>query len=111
MPDYVWRLEVEYPADAYYDHPFMGSILDPSWKPKNWAADDEYVSRFGTEDFVWPSVRRCYLSRSTAVRRANLLESYGARVQLLRSQALEFEPRDFKHEHRPVLRSIEGGAA
>ena len=111
MRDYVWQLDVEYPAEAYYEHPFMGRILDPAWAPANWEANDEYVSRFGSEQFVWPLVRRFYLSRSTAVNRANLLESYGARVRLLRSQPLEFAERDYRHAHRTVLRSIAGGAA
>lgn len=110
MRDYVWQLEVEYPAEAYYEHPFMGRVLDPTWRPAAWVADDEYVSRFGSEAFVWPSVRRFYLSRSSAVRRANLLESYGAQVRLLRSQPLEFVERDYKHSGRP-LRLVTGGAA
>ena len=103
MRDYVWQLKVEYPAEAYYEHPYMGRTLDPSWEPANWEADDEYQDRFGTEQFIWPSVRRYYLSRSSAVDRANLLEYYGARVRLMRSQAMEFEERDYKHVHRPKL--------
>ena len=106
MRDYVWQLEVTYPEESYYDHPFMGRTLDPSWTPANWMADEEYVERFGTEDFIWPAVRRFYLSRSSAVDRANLLEYYGARVQLMRSQPLEFEARDYKHVHRPMLKVV-----
>ena len=111
MRDYVWQLEVEYPDAAYYEHLYMGRILNPEWSPANWEADGEYVSRFGTEKFVWPSVRRFYLSRSSAVNRANLLEFYGARVRLMRSQRLEFAERPFKHVHRASLRLVPGGAA
>lgn len=111
MRDYVWRLEVEYPDGAYVDHPLFGGILDRTWTPPNWSPDEEYISRFDTEEFIWPTVRRFYLSRSSAVNRANLLEFYGARVRLMRSQAIEFSERDYKHEHRAVLRSIAGGAA
>ena len=107
MKDYVWRLDVEYPAEAYYDH---CEVLDPEWRPKGWEPSEEYESRFGTEQFIWPAVRRFYLSRSTAVNRANLLESFGARVRLLRSQELEFEERGYKHEN-PTLRLVTGGAA
>lgn len=110
MRDYVWQLDVEYPKDAYYDHPFLGHILDPDWKPKGWEPDGEYESRFGTEQFIWPVVRRFYVTRSVAVNRANLLESFGARVRLMRSQALEFDERPYKHAH-PSLRLVEGGAA
>ena len=106
MPDYVWQLEVTYPPEAYYDHPYMGRSLDPNWAPANWEADDAYQYRFGTEKFIWPAVRRFYLSRSSAVDRANLLEYYGARVRLMRSQSLQFEERDFKHVHRAVLKVV-----
>jgi hypothetical protein len=106
MRDYVWQLDVEYPDGAYYENEWMGRILSPTWQPDNWIADDEYVSRFGTEQFIWPSVRRFYLSRSSAVGRANLLEYYGARVRLLRSQPLAFEEREYKHRHRTVLRVV-----
>lgn len=108
--DYVWQLDVEYPEAAYYENKWMGRTLNPDWSPPNWEPDDEYVSRFGTEDFVWPAVRRFYLSRSSAVNRANLLEFYGARVRLMRSQPLAFEEREFKHVHR-ALRLVPGGAA
>jgi hypothetical protein len=110
MRDYVWQLEVEYPTEAYYEHPYFGRILDPKWSPPGWEASDEYSSRFQTEQFFWPTVRRFYLSRTSAVNRANLLESYGARVRLMRSQPLEFVERDYKHEHRS-LRLLHGGAA
>lgn len=100
MPDYVWALEVTYPEDAYHEHPWAGRQLNPEWTPNGWDPDAEYEARFGTEDFIWPAVRRFYLSRSSAVNRANLLEFYGASVRLLRSQPLEFAERNFKHVHR-----------
>jgi hypothetical protein len=108
--DYVWQLEVDYPEDAYYEHPYMGRTLDPEWTPKTWSPDEDYEAQFGTDLFVWPAVRRFYLSRSSAVSRANLLEFYGARVRLMRSQALVFEERVFKHAHS-TLRLVTGGAA
>ncbi|WVX88111.1 hypothetical protein SEA_LITNINMCQUEEN_54 [Gordonia phage LitninMcQueen] len=108
--DYVWTLRVDYPAEAMQDHPLFGEMLDPDWRPAGWEPSDEYVNQFGTEDFVWPKVRRFYLSRSTAVSRAVLLERFGATVRLLRSQPLEFEERDFKRP-RTSLRVVRGGAA
>lgn len=106
MSDYVWQLEVTYPDEAYWDHPFMGRTLDTHWSPANWSPTPDYIERFKTEDFFWPKVSRFYLSRTSAVNRANLLESYGARVQLMRSQPLEFEARDYRHAHRPVLKVV-----
>lgn len=110
MHYYVWQLDVEYPEEAYYEYKYIGRTLNPNWAPRNWQADEEYISRFGTEQFVWPAVRRFYLSRSSAVDRANLLEFYGAHVRLMRSQPLEFEERGYKHAH-PQLRLVPGGAA
>ncbi|MFC9768961.1 hypothetical protein [Rhodococcus jostii] len=109
-PQYVWSLAVDYPADAYFPDDFepmwLAGKLRGDWTPAGWHPDEEYVRIFGTEQFVWPSVRKFYLVRSTAVRRALLLESYGAKVRLLRSMPLEFEERNFK---RP-LRIVQGGA-
>ena len=110
MPDYVWSLDVTYPDDAYYENPWTGHDLNPDWEPPNWTPDDEYLNRFKTERFIWPVVRRFYLSRSSAVNRANLMEFYGCRVRLLRSQPIELEERDFKHVHQG-LRLVPGGAS
>ncbi|NKV10902.1 hypothetical protein GS909_07890 [Rhodococcus hoagii] len=110
MTDYVWKLEIEYPEGAVYpdDAPeWYAGCLRSDWAPKGWDPDDDYIDRFQTERFIWPTVRKFYLSRSAAVDRAHLLESYGARARLLRSAPLTFEERRFK---RP-LRLIEGGAA
>lgn len=106
MSDYVWQLDVTYPEGSYREHPLFGQLMDCSWQPPGWEPDEDYISQFGTGRFVWPAVRRFYLSRSSAVKRANLLESYGARVRLMRSQALEFEERPFKHAHRANLRVV-----
>ena len=101
MPDYIWKLQVEYPEDAYHEHPWIGVQLNPNWEPPNWEPDDEFLQKYGKR-FFWPKVSRYYLSRSSAVDRANLLEFYGAKVALLRSLPLEFEVREFKHVHRKL---------
>lgn len=107
--DYVWKLDVEYPEDAL--HPegsgWFSGQLRADWQPAGWDPDSDYIERFQTERFIWPAVRRFYLSRSAAVDRALLLEFYGAKVRLFRSLPLRFEERQFK---RP-LRVIAGGAA
>lgn len=110
MNDYVWKLDVEYPESSH--HPEDADIWRAGrprgdWTPAGWEPDEEYIERFQTKRFIWPTVRRFYLSRSAAVERALLLEHYGAKVRLLRSAPLTFEERSFK---RP-LRVIQGGAA
>lgn len=111
MNGYVWKLDVEYPEDALFPEGMEPSWFAGSkradWTPKGWDPDEEYIERFGTDRFIWPSVRRFYLSRSAAVDRALLLEHYGAKVRLLRSVPIVFEERQFR---RP-LRVIQGGAA
>lgn len=111
MPaDYVWKLDVEYPEESLFSDdagPWLAGRRCASWKPEGWEPDEEYIERFNTDLFIWPAVRRFYLSRSSAVDRALLLERYGARVRLLRSKPIEFEERQFR---RP-LRVLQGGAA
>ena len=109
MPDQIWKLDVAYPESAYHDHEWMGHQLNPDWEPRNWTPSEEYIAQFKTERFIWPAVRRFYLSRSSAVDRANLLEFYGCKVQLLRSRPIEFEERSYKHRHQG-LRLVPGGA-
>lgn len=102
MNEYVWKLDVEYPEGSQDD---MGYFVD-DWQPGGW--DPEHgLLKYGSEEFVWPKVRKIYQSRSAAVERALLLESYGAKVRLLRSEPLELRERYFR---RPLF-VIEGGAA
>lgn len=111
MSDYVWKLDVEYPEDCCYPEDFediwRAGHPRPDWTPEGWEPDDEYIERFQTKRFIWPTVRRFYLSRSGAVERALLLEYYGAKVRLFRSRPIEFEERYYR---RP-LRLVDGGAA
>lgn len=110
MNDYVWKLEVEYPEGSHHPEDadiWLAGRSRADWTPKGWDPDEEYIDRFGTDRFIWPTVRRFYLSRSAAVERALLLEHYGAKVRLFRSKPIEFQERYFR---RP-LRLIEGGAA
>lgn len=103
MNEYVWKLDVEYPEGSQDDE---GRFVD-DWEPEGWNPSERYILQYATEEFHWPTVRRFYLSRSAAVDRALLLESYGAKVRLLRSEPLEFRERYFR---RPLF-VIEGGAA
>lgn len=97
MTFHIWALSVSYPDGSD----------EPGWAPPGWQPDSDYVTRFHTAEFYWPSVRSAYLSRSSAVRRANLLEKYGAAVRLLRAEP-KFEEREYRHEHeqKPRLQVV-----
>ncbi|WP_261899388.1 hypothetical protein [Mycobacterium marinum] len=44
----------------------------------------------GTDEFVWPVTNKVYGSRSTAQKRADLLESYGATAIVERSSRISW---------------------
>lgn len=75
-PTFVYRLDVEIPegSDRY------------GWRPENWEPE---VYDGEEWEFTWPR-RRNYLSQTSADRRAQLLRSWGAKVEVLRSQPVEF---------------------
>lgn len=62
----------------------------PGWAPPGWRPTGNYVSMLGTEQFVWPTDRREYRSRSTAKKRADLLKSFGATVVIERSSRIQW---------------------
>ena len=77
---HVWRLIVDVPKD-----------VDASCPPKAWL---EYVDSLNWRpgerpEFSWPS-RRNFLSLSGAKKFAQRLESYGATVQIQRSEPVIF---------------------
>jgi hypothetical protein len=63
-------------------------ILTPGWRPPGWQPEGNYVQIMGTDEFVWPVTNKVYGSRSTAKKRADLLESYGAKVVIERSSRI-----------------------
>jgi hypothetical protein len=96
----LYRLEVTYPeaamikregnvpeadaGDTYYG-------LNPDWAPTGWEPTAEWVERFKTTEFFWPNARKLYLSRSGARTRAKLLESFGATVDIRRTEPVQWE--------------------
>ncbi|AEF34761.1 gp49 [Mycolicibacter sinensis] len=42
----------------------------------------------GTSEFVWPTTNKIYRSRSTAKKRAELIESFGATAAIERSSKI-----------------------
>lgn len=110
MPEYVWKLDVEYPADSLYpddvEPEWLAGRRRYDWEPEGWEADEEYIHRYGTDEFFWPKVERVYRTRDTAVRRAQLLEKYGATVHLLRSKPLEWEERTFPGKLQQATKAV-----
>lgn len=81
---YVYRLAVVYPPTSHYE---AEGEWDLDWQPENWNPPYYDMSDPEADDsFRWPRANRRYLSRKEAERRAALLESYGAKVAIERSQ-------------------------
>lgn len=85
--DYLYRVRVvRYPDGAHepigpidIENPEdMVWVPVPGWAPPGWRPVGNYVEILGTSEFVWPVTNKVYGSRSTAKKRADLLESYGA---------------------------------
>lgn len=106
----LYKLEVIYPEGAWHtvcdtcgapatdedlfetsDHEWYAE-LDPSWEPPGWLADPEaranWVERFGDTRFFWPKADKLYFTKGTARKRADLLERYGAKVQIIESEPI-----------------------
>ena len=92
----LYRLEVTYPEAAMIAAPHAPGDeivyeFDPEWKPAGWSPTDKWVERFKTTEFFWPNARKLYLSRSGARARAKLLESFGATVEIRRTEPVQWE--------------------
>lgn len=92
LRNYVWAVEVT-------DMP-EGSIAEdgsftPGWEPKNWPEERAALKRANLmrpdeDEFFWPVMDKTYMSRSTAKKRAELLERYGATARVVRGR-IEWE--------------------
>lgn len=95
MRDYVWAVQVTAMPE--------GSVLEdgsfnPGWQPENWGEERASLKRAGImrpeeTDFFWPAMDKIYMSRSTAKKRVQLLERYGATASVVRSP-LRWETTD-----------------
>jgi len=81
----VYRLNVAYPEGSHDEHGLP--VLD--WQPFGWVPD-QYAHDDGPRPFSWPRVH-AYLSLSGVVKRANLLRSFGATVEVESSKPVEWE--------------------
>lgn len=88
MSDYLYRVVIiEYPKGALVPSMYDPDTLieDPDWEPEGWEATDEWIERFAHDRFFWPSTYKEYKSRSGAMARKRLIESYGAKCIVQRS--------------------------
>lgn len=101
--DYLYRVRVtRYPVGAFElvttvnpDHPEDGVWMAvPGWQPPGWRPVGNYTQIMGTSEFIWPVTNKTYGSRSTAQKRAKLLESYGATVVVERSSRITWPDED-----------------
>jgi hypothetical protein len=102
MTDYLYRVRIiAYPDGACepMHHPASECAGDhwvpvPGWSPVGWKPEGNYVQILGTSQFVWPTTNKLYRSRSTAKKRAQLLESFGATVVIERSSKITWPEAD-----------------
>ncbi len=91
MSDYLYRVVIiEYPKGALIPSSYDSDTLyeDPEWEPEGWDPDETWIERFGSERFFWPSTAKEYKSRSGAMERKKLVESYGAKCIVQRSSRI-----------------------
>lgn len=93
---YLYRLRVSYPEGSHRTESWFGEdVLVPvdGWAPPGWRPTPEYMAQFGTDGFIWPKANQIWRARSSAKRRAELLESYGATVVVERSSRITWPDR------------------
>lgn len=99
MKHYLYRVQItEYPAGALAPDPFVPewSEPDPDWKPEGWDPSPEYIARFGSRQFHWPTTNKEWKSRSSAMTRKKLIESYGAKAIVQRSSEIVWPSEGFQ---------------
>lgn len=89
--EYLYRVRVtSFPEGAFEcinpDEGFW--VPTPGWEPPGWRPEGRYVEMLGTSEFIWPVTNKVYGSHSTAKKRADLLESYGATAVVERSSRI-----------------------
>ncbi len=98
MADYLYRVRITaYPNGAcvstlrfapeanewhWHDVPVAG------WSPRGWTPSPRYRNTIGGDRFSWPDTSKVFRTRAAAVRRARLIESFGASVIIERSREI-----------------------
>jgi hypothetical protein len=89
--DYLYRVRVtSYPEGAFecIDEDSDYWIPTPGWQPPGWRPEGNYTEMLGTAEFVWPVTNKVYGSHSTAKKRADLIESFGATAVVEKSSRI-----------------------
>ncbi|AZV00698.1 hypothetical protein SEA_ENALISNAILO_44 [Gordonia phage EnalisNailo] len=90
--DYLYRVTVTaYPEGSHHEVDYGGEVHTepvPGWRPPGWRPEGNYIDIMNTDEFVWPVTNQVYASRTTAKKRADLLESYGATAVVERSSRI-----------------------
>lgn len=92
-PTHLYRVRVtSFPEGSHRTCEYDDDLMEPveGWAPPGWRPEGRYVELLGTSDFVWPVTNKVYHSRSTAKKRAELLESFGATAVVERSTRIEW---------------------
>lgn len=97
--DYLYRVRItSYPEGAWEpigDPEADMWIPTPGWRPPGWRPQGEYVRLHGTDEFVWPTTTHVWASHTTAKKRADLIESFGATAVVERSSRITWpEPEE-----------------
>lgn len=95
-PTYVYKLHVLYPEGSD-----KAGWEPPGWEPEVHGTDGEWIG------FQWPR-NKLYLSRTGAVKRAALLERFGAKVTIERSYPVRFGGPDPMEALQTMHRYING---
>lgn len=103
MPESAFRqvLAAELPEYELESYGLYSDELTPGqtvseyvegWEPEGWLSDPEkrewWIERTGSTDFFWPKSTTIYFTKRTAQNRARLIESYGATVKVIESEAV-----------------------
>lgn len=96
MTEYLYRVRiVEYPEGAMEPRVFgtpdeyrVQWTCDHNWSPPGWEPSRHYVATTGMTRFTWPKAGTPYRCRTTAEARAELLNSFGAKVIIERSSEI-----------------------
>lgn len=90
--DYLYRVRVtSYPEGAWEQIGPNDADMwmpTPGWRPPGWRPQGEYVRLHGTDEFVWPTTTHVWGSYSTAKKRADLIESFGATAVVEKSSRI-----------------------
>lgn len=99
---YLYRVVItKYPAGAWISEIVDGeehSRINEDWAPDGWDPGEDWLARFGSSRFFWPSTKREYKSQSAARSRARLIESYGATAVVERSSLIAWPESNLEEQ-------------